>query len=201
MKVILPWSRLTSRSERPSSDRANVHHRAPSPFSDRWGINLRNRLAALVLGSVVAGCSTTVDTRQALVPSVANSISVQAVEAKSGLSAVTPEVIAKLESAVKARLATMPPGTSEVKVSLAITEFDMTSSGVRFLIGAFAGPNRATVGVKVMDATGATIADFDVKRTANPGGYGAFYDQEAATINALADSIVAVLAGQNPPKG
>jgi hypothetical protein len=43
---------------------------------------------------------------------------------------------------------------------------------------------------------GNTLADFDVQRSANPGGYGAFYSQTNATIDAVADGVADVLSGK-----
>lgn len=64
----------------------------------------------------------------------------------------------------------------------------------------FAGSSKMTASVKLIDDTGKQVADFDVVRSANPGGYGAFYDQTAATVDAVADSIVEALGGKPPAK-
>lgn len=54
-----------------------------------------------------------------------------------------------------------------------------------------------TAVVKVIDESGKTVVDFDVQRATNPGGYGIFFDQKAATIDSVADGVAEVLDGKN----
>jgi hypothetical protein len=83
-----------------------------------------------------------------------------------------------------------------VTVNLDITAFNIVSGEERAFIGAFGGNNRMNVAVKVTDATGKTLAQFQINRTSNPGGYGVFYDQKQATIEVVANAIVDTLAGR-----
>ena len=86
-------------------------------------------------------------------------------------------------------------GNQPAKLQVTVTEFAVESGATRFFAGALAGANNMTVAVKVMGAQGDTIADFDVVRSSNPGGYSAFYDQKAATINSVADGVTEVMSG------
>ena len=88
-------------------------------------------------------------------------------------------------------------GTIPVKLQIAVTEFDIQSGAARLFVGVFAGSNKMTAAIKVIDGTGKTVAEFDVQRSANPGGYGAFYSQTGATFDAVADGIAEVLSGKS----
>jgi len=154
-------------------------------------------LAFLLTATLVAACSTTITTRQGLEPEASGHFRFEAIEATSALGSVTSDDLALLKKAVADRVAKLPRGTRAAKVDLTVTEMDIVSEGTRFLVGALAGNSRMTVVVKVIDESGKTVADFDVQRTTNPGGYGMFFDQKAATIDAVADGVADILGGRN----
>jgi hypothetical protein len=154
-------------------------------------------LAILFVLALVAACSTTVNTRQGLEQDVIRNLKFSAVEATSGLNNVTADDLAQFKKAVVDRIARLCQGDRAVRIQLTITGFDIISVQARFFAGAFAGTNKMTTAVKVIDESEKAVADFDVQRSANPGGYGVFYDQKAATIDSVADGVVEVLGGKN----
>jgi len=154
---------------------------------------------AVVIGIafVLAACSTTINTSQAVPDSArANLIVKQAtVSADQGV-AVPADVPSRLEQAVMKVAASHGSGTMPTNLRITITKYDVVSGGTRFFAGAFAGSNKLYTAVDVLDSgTGQTIGRYEVKREANPGGYGVFYDQAQATIEAAADGIVEGLYG------
>lgn len=115
------------------------------------------------------------------------------INAISTLASVTPDDTNRLKMSVAERVGKLPQGNLPVRIQMTVTEFDIQSGAARFFIGAFAGSNKMTVSVRIIDLAGNTISDFDVQRSANPGGYGAFYSQTNATIDAVADGVADVL--------
>lgn len=156
------------------------------------------RILSLMLVSFLAmGCSTHVTTLDLLPSTYVGNLQVTGIDTATTLPDLNPEVIPALKSAVVERMAKMPSGVMPVKIVMTVTEYVLKNGGARALIGAFAGDNRMTVNVKVLDITGGVISEFKVERRANPGGYGAFYAQGAAMINATADGITDGLRGMN----
>jgi hypothetical protein len=153
-------------------------------------------LSVLLVSLVVAGCSTTVTTRQALDPATSATLKFDEIEVASTISSVTPTVQRNLKQAVSDRLAKSPQGTTPAKLRLSVTEFRIVEELDRALWGAFGGSNKMTVSVVLLDAKDQQIAAFEVARSANPGGYGAFYDQTEATIAAVADGVAEALMSQ-----
>lgn len=152
----------------------------------------------LLITVLLAACSTTVNTRVALDPAQISTLKYGNVEVTSATTEATPEVVDRMKASLAERLAKMPQGATPVKMQVSITNMDVVSGGMRFLVGMMAGSNKMTASVKLVDETGKQIADFDVVRSANPGGYGMFYDQKAATVDAVADGIVEALGGKPP---
>jgi hypothetical protein len=160
------------------------------------------KLGMVILQSValaLAACSTTVTTRQALEPATVRALKVDSVEVMSSLDAVPTEAQAQLKKAVIDRLAKMPTGVTPARVRITITEYQVASGTARMFAGALAGANRMTVSVNVVVDEGKQLAEFDVTRSANPGGYGVFFDQQAEMINAVADGVAEVLAAGSKP--
>lgn len=151
--------------------------------------------SALVLSLFCIGCSTTINTRQALDRMAVGTLKYDNVDVTAGVPGVQQGDIVRLKTALTERLAKIKQGTAPVKIEVRILEVDIHDEGDRILAGALVGSNTMIVAVKVLGEAGQTIADFDVQRSANPGGYGAFYDQRNATANAVADGIVEVLSG------
>lgn len=154
-------------------------------------------LSIVLISFLAFGCATDVNTRQALAPISVGNLEFREIDATSTLASVTPDTINRLKMSVSERVGKLPQGRMPVKIQMAVTEFDIQSGAARFFIGAFAGSNKMTVSVKITDSMGNTIADFDVQRSANPGGYGAFYSQTDATIDAVADGVAGVLGGMS----
>jgi len=153
--------------------------------------------AFVLVAALFGACSTTITTRQNLEHDVAGQLKFGAVDATSALGAVTADDLAQLKKAVVERIAKLPQGGRTVSIQLTVTEMDIVSGGARFFAGAFAGNNKMTAVVKVIDESGKTVVDFDVQRATNPGGYGIFFDQKAATIDSVADGVAEVLSGKN----
>lgn len=153
-------------------------------------------LALMAISFLVIGCSTTVNTRQALQQNVVGTLKYDQVDVVRGNTGITSEEMERLKMSVSDRLAKLPQGNLPVKLQLTVVEFSVESGATRFFAGALAGSNKMTVAVKITDEMGAAVADYDVVRASNPGGYGAFYDQKAATIDSVADGIAEVMSGK-----
>lgn len=148
-------------------------------------------LSALALLALSA-CSTAVVPQQAIPSDIQSKLQVSETKATVAEGLEAPNDLGqKLESAVQAALAAKKQkGTQPVKLQIRITTYEIASSAARAFIGAFAGSNKLYASVDVVDVqSGTVIGKFDVQREANPGGYGAFYDQAQATIDAAAQGI------------
>ncbi|CAA7617825.1 hypothetical protein [Magnetospirillum sp. SS-4] len=151
----------------------------------------------LLAAFTVSACSTTISQRMALPSEHRASLAVAKIEATANVIGVMTDISVKLEKAVAAELAKRPQGNKLISLKLDIRDMRVASTASRFFAGAFAGGNRMLVSVKVFDvASNALVADYDVRRESNPGGYGAFYDQEEATIREAAEGIVKTLYGE-----
>ena len=160
-------------------------------------MRLGKLFAALSFGLLVAACATDVNTRQALEPTSVGELQFDEIEVTSTLASFTQDDADRLKMSVLERLAELPQGNTPVKIQIAVTQFEIQSGAARFFAGALIGANRMNASVAVLDEIGTTLADFEVLRSANPGGYGAFYSQTNATIDAVADGIVEVLSGES----
>lgn len=142
---------------------------------------------------LIAGCSTTIVARQAMDPSLRASFRYETIEVSSRLPELPVDVAQRLKDAVAGRVSKIPQGATPARIDISVVTYRVVTGGERFLIGMLAGSNKMKVAVKVSDAAGQQLADFEVERSANPGGYGAFYDQKEATIEAVADGIAEAL--------
>ena len=148
---------------------------------------------------LMTACSTAVDTRIGPPKTPQGSaLKVDAVKVSSRTVAASPDVQSKLLAAVQVELAKRSQGAQPARLEIEVTDYSIVSGGNRFVGGMFAGGNRMSVSVKAIGADDKVLADFDVRRSANPGGYGVFYDQAAATINAVATGIADTLEGKSP---
>lgn len=156
-----------------------------SGVNTNWSrkIQIIRLFSVLAFSILVTACSTTVANRMALPPSAVGTLKYDGVDVVRGNSGITTEEMERLRTVLSDRLSRLPQGNQPVKLQVTVTEFSVESGATRFFAGALAGANNMTVAVKVMGAQGDTIADFDVVRSSNPGGYGAFYDQKTATID------------------
>jgi hypothetical protein len=154
-------------------------------------------LLVLFASVFLAACSTTINVRQPLAEDLAGTLRFGPVEAKSNLSRVTADDLAQLKQAVATRVARLPRGERPVTIELAVMEFDIVSAKLRFLVGALAGATKMSTLVKVTDEFGKTLTEFEIHRSANPGGNGAFYDQRSDAIYSIADGVVEVLCGKS----
>jgi len=152
-------------------------------------------LVLLAISLLVIACSTTVTTRQALQQNVAKTLKYEQIDVVRGNTGITTEEMQRLKTSLGVRLSKLPQGNLPVKLQLTVVDFSVESTGTRVFAGALAGSNKMTVAVRVTDGTGAALADFDVVRESNPGGYGAFYAQKAATIDSVADGITEFMSG------
>jgi hypothetical protein len=150
-------------------------------------------LSVLLIAFVAAACSTTVSTRVAMDTATKASLKFGDIEVTSTFAGLPVDVNERLKAAVAERLAKLPQGTLLVKVNITVTNYRIVSNTERFLIGMFGGSNKMSVSVKLIDEQGKSVSEFDVERSANPGGYGAFYDQKDATVAAVADGIAETL--------
>jgi hypothetical protein len=150
-------------------------------------------VATVLLFSLAACASTTVNTRLALEPAKSTTLKFSNIDVVPALNTVPSDVAAHLKAAVSARLTGLPQGATPVKVLLSINEYRAVDAGERFMIGVMAGPNRMNVRVLITDEQGNPISDFDVVRSANSGIYGAFMDEKFALIESVADGVAEAL--------
>jgi hypothetical protein len=157
-----------------------------------------NRLIFCAVGcALLAACSTEIHTTQDITAATRQNIAVQ--DATAGIASgvlAPPDTGQKLAQAVMKLTSAHAAGSAPAKLKMTIVRYEMVSGGMRLLTGAFAGSNKLYVSVDVLDGqTGAVEGHYDVLRESNPGGYGVFYDQAEATINAAADGVVDGLYG------
>jgi len=159
---------------------------------------MRNRILIAVMPLLLAACSTTINTTQPLGTTFQNNLQVKDADAKLGDGVTAPpDVATKLQQAVMKDALTLDPGTTPVKLNMTITKYDLVSNVARFFTGAILGSNKLDVDVDVVDEQdGKVIGHYSVDRDSNPGGYGAFYDQEQATVDEAAKGVIAGLAGK-----
>jgi len=158
-------------------------------------------LAVVLLGAVLAGCSTSVVTKQEMPSEIRADVKVAELKVEVPDHVAGPaDLGARFEDAVRKAIAERKrEGASEVRLELTVTRFEVVGQGMRFFIGAFAGANKMASMVSVVDLkTESTVGKFIVEREANPGGYGVFYDQAQATIEATADGVADGLFGTKP---
>lgn len=154
-------------------------------------------LAVLALSA----CSTNVVQQQAIAPELQAELKVSEIKATLGEEVIAPaDFSTRLESAVQTAVAAKSPrGLKDVKLNIRVTKYEIASSAARFFVGMLAGSNKLFAIVEVVDIqSNSVIGKFGVQREANPGGYGAFYDQEQATIQAAADGIADTLYPPQP---
>ena len=152
-------------------------------------------VVAIAAGLLLAACATTVAQHVAVPAEAVGALQVTSVSA-AAQTGMLPHVPPKLEQAVQTELRKRKPGTKPASLKLAITRFQMVGSSGYFWAGAFAGSSYIDVNVSVIGADGAQIATFDVRREANPGGFGAFYDHETDMVQKTATAIVQTLYGE-----
>ena len=151
-----------------------------------------SRIFSLVVAFAVLGlaaCSTKVERHTPAPAVITSGVTVSSIES-SAVGGVPGDVPHKLETAIYSKLSGHAAGGTPVKLKVTVTKYDIKSGGTRFIGGALAGSNKMTASVEVLDASGTTIDSFTVERSSNPGGYGMFYDQATATIDAVAEGIV-----------
>jgi len=152
----------------------------------------------MLSAALLAACSTTIKNGQTIPQAVQGDVALAEAVAQIGSGVTVPtDVPHRLEQAVMKQAAQRPTGKVPVKLNMTITQYDIASNGARLFAGAFMGSNKLYVAVDVLDAqSGAVLGHYDVEREANPGGYGAFYDQVQATIDETAEGVVNGLYGQ-----
>jgi len=149
---------------------------------------------------LLAGCSTKINTTQEIAPSVRGNLVLDDVSAAYGPGVTGPaEVAPRLAEEVRKAAPSASGGGTPVKLRITITNYDLVNAGARALAGAFAGDNKLSVDVEVVNAASEEVVGrYEVRRESNPGGYGIFYSQAGALITETAKGIVAGLYGSSP---
>ena len=153
---------------------------------------MKRLLTAMIGCLLLAACSTEIYTQQPLPAAMHDNIAVKNATAQiqSGVLA-PPDTAPKLVDDVTKLLAAHPSGLQPVTLKMTVVRYEIVSGTMRFFTGMFSGSNKLYVSVDVVDAnTGALIGHYDVLRESNPGGYGAFYDQDSATVQSAAEGVV-----------
>lgn len=157
-------------------------------------MNARRFLPILLIFFLAAACAEIGHTSVVYRPAAVRSLRYGDIDVTSPITAVTLAVADDLKTAVAGRLSKLPQGSTPVKVHLAITQFNIHSREERFLLGKIAGSNEITVAVRIDDEQGKPVAEFEVVRSVNPGGSGAFYDQTSAMIDLVVDGVAEALS-------
>lgn len=175
---------------------------APARSYNEAGVTIRSVLS-LVGCLLLAACSTAVYTRQEIPAATRQSIVVKEATAEVAKDVLAPpDTGPKLVAAVLKVASAHANGSTPIKLKMTVVRYEMVDSGMRFVTGMFGGSNKLYVTVDVLDGQdGTVIGHYDVLREANPGGYGAFYDQVQATIEATADGVVDGLYGTATTSG
>jgi hypothetical protein len=154
---------------------------------------LPNALAAFALITVLSACATRVAEQTPTTASVVQGerITIAAIEVVNGADVRSPELPTELEAELRRVLAARSqPGGRPAKLTVRIDYGRVASNAARFFAGAMVGRNRLMATVFVTDAaTAAPLRQFTVDRSSNPGGFGAFYDQQGATARLTAEAI------------
>jgi hypothetical protein len=163
-------------------------------------ILLQKIIVAVVAVIALSACSTTISTTTDIPAATRTNVAVKETATKIGDGVSVPaDVPARLEQAVMRAATQRSGGQMPIKLAMTITRYEVVDPGVRFFAGAFAGSNKLYVAVDVIDASnGNVLGQYTVQRAANPGGYGAFYDQAQATIDGAADGVLEGLYGSAP---
>jgi hypothetical protein len=155
-----------------------------------------SRFVFPLLAAFLAACTTNINTTQRLEPTAVGAMKFAEVRVTASSPTISSPTMEDLKTAVETRLKALPQGNMPVTVAIEIIDMQIVSGEERAFIGVFGGDNHMAVKVKVSDPSGKTLADFQVDRNANPGGYGMFYDQKQATIEQVANGIAETLSGQ-----
>lgn len=152
------------------------------------------RLAsALLMVSVLSACATRLVEQQAMPAAVrAEGVNITQIEVTiAGGDVRSPGLPAELEAELRRAIAGKnQPAGRPTKLVVQIDHGRVASNAARFFAGAMVGRNRLMVTVFLRDpVTDAVLSEFKVDRSSNPGGYGAFYDQERATARIVADVV------------
>lgn len=153
-------------------------------------------LVLFLLVAGFSGCATTISSQVALPEEMQGNVRVDAVSVSS-IAGVQADVASRLKAAIESEAFKPEAGGIALSINATINGFDVVSAAARFFAGAIAGSSRMDVHVVVEDESGAVVAEYDVNRTANPGGWGAFSDQEQALISETAKGVVEGLFGSD----
>lgn len=158
---------------------------------------MKRLLLSLVGCLVMVACSTEIYTRQDIPAATRQNMAVKDATAEVANGVLAPlDTGQKLVAAVLKAASTRTNGSTPVTLKMTVVRYEMVSGGMRLFTGMFGGSNKLYVTVDVLDGQdGTVVGHYDVLREANPGGYGAFYDQAEATIQAAADGVVDGLYG------
>lgn len=148
---------------------------------------------ALLIVGILGGCATRVVEQQAMPAATrAEGINVAQIEVTTaGGDVRSPGLPGELEAELRRAIAGRNQAAGRpAKLVVRIDHGRVASNAARFFAGAMVGRNRLMATVFLLDAaTNATLSEFKIDRSSNPGGYGAFYDQERATARIVADAI------------
>lgn len=158
---------------------------------------MKTRIMAFMACLVLGACSTAIETRTAMPQNIQHDLVVDEVVVSAEKSVkIEQSALDRLKTAVENGFAAQISGTQPVHVSLNVKDFKIQSEAGRLFLGAFMGANYMDVRVVVTSDAGMTLAEFDVRRESNPGGYGAFYSQTDATVDETAEGIVNAVMGK-----
>jgi len=179
------------------TNRAITHARSIAATRTYDKARVMKKSLSLVGYLLLAACSTEIQTHQEIPTAIRQGMAVKEATAEVAKDVLAPpDTGPKLAAAVLKAASARANGSTPIKLKMTVVRYEMVNGGMRFFTGMFAGSNKLYVTVDVLDGeTGAVIGHYEVLREANPGGYGAFYNQVEATIDAAADGVVDGLYG------
>lgn len=143
-----------------------------------------------------SGCATTIQQQLTLPDELKNDVNINSVRVLNRNLNDT-SVASRLKSAIEKEAVTRSAGKMPLDLEVVILEFHTVSSGVRFWTGVFSGSNSISLQVTALDVEAKTVAEYGVVRSANPGGLGAFFDQEQSLLEQAAKGVLEGLYGPN----
>jgi uncharacterized lipoprotein YmbA len=147
----------------------------------------------------LAACSTTVKETPApggMPANTATTLSVRNVTGSSTAAKAPAEAVGSLAEAIRIDLAGAPGSGPPADLSFVISDYRVVGNAARFMVGALAGANKMTVDVTLKSPSGATLRQFQVTRSANTMGVGAFMNQKGSLVSQTAEGIVKAVRGE-----
>ncbi len=132
---------------------------------------------------------------QALDPAVIRTLKYGAVNIIISAQGVREPLRVALKNGIQAQLARLPQGTRSVRADVEIKAVTVVDPPQRYGLAWFGKDSAMTVNVKLVDETGATVAEFLVTTSSNSGSFSGQLDEEQKLADAVARGVWDTLRG------